>query len=327
MKGPISIRRNVSETHLDLPDELAFEDWRDLGITLGRADRAVSWWIGDWWAYGGHHYGERADVVRDEKWQGPEFQTCKAAGWVCSRFERVRRRTLLSFTHHREVAALEPVDADRLLDVAEVDKLSAMELRARVRRLRAENRIGELIAMPLPVNDPVHVLYLDPPWRYENPPMGGGNRSIENHYPTMTLDELLALDIKSCATDDAIMFMWATAPKLAECMQLIEPWGFVYRTNIIWDKIDIGMGYHARNQHEQILICKRGTLPPPEPSLLESSIYSERRTDHSRKPLHYAEMIERQYPRLRKREFFSRDPARPGWETPYGNQQIAMRAA
>lgn len=326
MKGPISIRRNVSETHLDLPDELTFEDWRDLGITLGRADRAVSWWIGDWWI-AGKAYGERVDVVQAEDWIGPSHQTCRHLAVVCAAFEVCRRRHTLTFKHHTEVVALEPADADRLLDAAEANKLSAMELRALVRRLRAEHRIGELIAMPLPVNEPVHVLYLDPPWRYENPPMGGTNRSIENHYPTMTLDELLALDIKSCATDNAIMFMWATAPKLAECMQLIEPWGFVYRTNIIWDKIDIGMGYHARNQHEQILICKRGALPPPDPSLLESSIYAERRGEHSVKPLHYVELIERQYPRLRKREFFSRDPARPGWETPYGNQQIAMRAA
>ena len=37
------------------------------------------------------------------------------------------------------------------------------------------------------------VLYADPPWRYENPPIGASNRSIENHYPTMTLEEICAL--------------------------------------------------------------------------------------------------------------------------------------
>jgi N6-adenosine-specific RNA methylase IME4 len=326
---PVAVRLSpeCSRTHLSLPPDLSFKDWLALGHQLHLLERAHGWWIGDWWKYGEDNagrwkwkYGERKALVASAEWQGPSFQTCMNAANIARAFETSRRREVLSFTHHAEVCGLDAADADRLLDAAEVERWSAMELRAEVRGARAAVRIGTLIAMPLPTNAPVHVLYLDPPWQYENPPMGGGNRSIENHYPTMTLDELRALDVGACATDDAIMFMWATAPKLAECMTLIEPWRFEYRTNMVWDKIDIGMGYHARNQHELLLICKRGSLPAPDPSLIEPSIYRERRTEHSRKPEHYYEMIERLYPRLRKRELFSRDPARPGWEQPFGNQ-------
>jgi hypothetical protein len=88
------------------------------------------------------------------------------------------------------------------------------------------------------------IIYADPPWRYENPPMGGGNRSIENHYPTMTLEEIIALPVAQLAADDALLYLWATAPKLAERMKVIEPWGFEYRTNAVWDKEVIGTGYH-----------------------------------------------------------------------------------
>ena len=47
------------------------------------------------------------------------------------------------------------------------------------------------------------VIYADPPWRYENPPMGAGNRAIENHYPTMTLEEICAMPVAELAADDA----------------------------------------------------------------------------------------------------------------------------
>jgi N6-adenosine-specific RNA methylase IME4 len=168
------------------------------------------------------------------------------------------------------------------------------------------------------------ILYADPPWRYENPPMGGSNRSIENHYPTMALDELCALPAAQLATDDALLYLWATAPKLAECFAVIEAWGFTYRTNIVWVKDKIGMGYHARSQHELLLIAKRGELPPPHPADRQSSVIFAERSEHSAKPAAFYELIERWYPTLPKLELFARC-SRDGW-TPWGNQ-VAAEAA
>lgn len=165
------------------------------------------------------------------------------------------------------------------------------------------------------------IIYADPPWRYENPPIGASNRSIENHYPTMTLDEICALPVNDLATDDAMLYLWATAPKLAECMRVIEAWGFEYRTNLVWDKELIGMGYHARNQHEILLIAKRGNIPPPEAGKQPASLHRERRADHSAKPVFYYEMIEAAYPGLPKIELFCRTP-REGWAA-WGNQSEA----
>jgi len=146
------------------------------------------------------------------------------------------------------------------------------------------------------------IIYADPPWQYENPPIGATSRSIENHYPTMTLEEICALPILKLAADDAMLYLWATAPKLAECLKVIEAWGFEYRTNMIWDKEIIGMGYHVRNQHELLLVAKRGKIPPP-------------------KPVFYYEMIEKAYPTLPKIELFCRSP-REGWAV-WGNQAEA----
>jgi N6-adenosine-specific RNA methylase IME4 len=177
------------------------------------------------------------------------------------------------------------------------------------------------------------IIYADPPWRYENPPMGGGNRSIENHYPTMTLDEIIALPVMQLATDDALLYLWATAPKLAECIDVLRAWGFEHRTNSVWDKELFGMGYHFRNQHELLLVGKRGEIPPPPPGEQPGSIYRERREDHSAKPEFYYEMIERAYPQLPKIELFRRSvdedgkpiPMRDGWAV-WGNQAAGVAA-
>lgn len=323
----VARRGEHSLVSLELPDALPFEQWAAIGGELGMAEHAVAWWIGDWWAFGEERYGLRKAVVESHEWKGPAFQTCVNCSNVAKKFATNRRRLVVSFTHHAEVTSLDSVLADALLDRAEAEGLSAMQLRALVRELRAAKRIGNLSAEPLPVDAPVHVLYLDPPWRYENPPMGGGNRSIENHYPTMTIDELKALDVGGCALDDALIFMWATVPKLAECLELFEPWRFTYRTNLCWDKVDIGMGYYARNAHELLLIGKRGELPPPVTELRPGSVHHERPTEHSAKPAYYADLIEQWYPTLRKRELFSRDPTRPGWLPSWGNQQIKLVAA
>jgi len=166
------------------------------------------------------------------------------------------------------------------------------------------------------------VIYADPPWRYENPPMGATNRSIENHYPTMTLEEIRALPVSELATDAAVLYLWATAPKLAECLSVMEAWGFEYRTCAVWDKEVIGMGYYFRNQHELLLVGKRGDIPTPQPGEQPSSVYRERRGEHSAKPVYYYEMIEKVYPTLQKIELFARSP-REGWSA-WGNQAAAL---
>ena len=67
------------------------------------------------------------------------------------------------------------------------------------------------------------IIYCDPPWRYEDgtPPP---NRRIENHYSTMSLEDICGLKVPSA--DNSVLYMWATAPKLAEAMEVMKSWGF-----------------------------------------------------------------------------------------------------
>lgn len=162
------------------------------------------------------------------------------------------------------------------------------------------------------------IIYADPPWRYENPPMGDTGRSIENHYPTMQLQEICDLPVRDITAEDAVLFMWATAPKLYECMEVIDAWGFDYRTCMTWIKDKIGMGYYARNRHELLLIAKRGNLPVPEPSNRPDSVVEAPRLAHSAKPDLFYDIIEIMYPDAPKVELFARN-RREGWFS-WGNQ-------
>jgi N6-adenosine-specific RNA methylase IME4 len=160
------------------------------------------------------------------------------------------------------------------------------------------------------------VIYADPPWKYEH--VETESRAIENQYPTMELDDICALPVTEIATEDAILFMWATSPKLEESFKVLNAWGFTYRTCMIWDKATIGMGYYARQQHELLLICTRGSIPVPAPENRPPSVYREPKSAHSSKPAYFYTMIEGMYPELSKVELFCRSP-QEGWMA-WGNQ-------
>lgn len=309
----------VTSTALSLPDDLSFDNWVEYGHGLDRMSRAALWWLGDWWAYGNQRYGERVKAVNGLDW---EFQTCANAGWVATQIETSRRREVLPWSHHAEVAALDPDEQERFL--SRWEKITAEEGKPPTRNnARAEvsayKRQRDRPTFDPPPADlancgPFDVLYADPPWRYEH--VKTDSRAIENQYPTMPLDEICALEPP--VLDDAVLFLWATSPKLAESMQVLDGWGFEYRTCMVWVKDKIGMGYYARQQHELLLIAVRGHIPTPEPSDRPPSVIQAPRTEHSVKPDVFYTLIEAMYPGRRYGEMFARR-SRIGWGS-WGNQ-------
>ena len=160
------------------------------------------------------------------------------------------------------------------------------------------------------------LIYADPPWQYDF--AEDEDRAIENHYPTMPLAELEVLPVADLAAEDCLLWLWTTSPKLREAMRLIEAWGFEYKTSLVWVKDKIGMGYYARQQHELLLVAKRGNPPAPAPEDRPPSVISAPRTAHSAKPEEVYSILERLYPEVAKVELFARS-RRPGWAA-WGNQ-------
>ena len=158
------------------------------------------------------------------------------------------------------------------------------------------------------------IIYADPPWSYRH--CASNSRRIENQYRTMALSDIKNLNVPS--SDDSVLYLWATAPKLNEAMEVMEAWGFDYRTHGVWDKEIIGMGYWFRGQHEDILVGVKGKFSPPEPSLRVSSIIRSRRQTHSLKPRTVRDLIEQWYPNTSKLELFARQKVE-GWDC-WGNE-------
>jgi N6-adenosine-specific RNA methylase IME4 len=163
------------------------------------------------------------------------------------------------------------------------------------------------------------VIYADPPWFYDNVPMGDGHRLIENHYPTMALDDIKALPVH--AADDCILFMWATVPLLAKAFEVLDAWDFEYRSMSTWVKDKIGIGYWVRSQCEHLLLATKGDVPSPAPGEQYPAVIGAPRGRHSEKPDIFAKHIERIYPNVPKLEMFAR-AARPGWDV-WGNEAEA----
>lgn len=162
------------------------------------------------------------------------------------------------------------------------------------------------------------VLYADPPWRFEPYSRDTGlDRAADNHYPTLTLDELQALKVP--AANDAALFLWATNPMLPEAIALMAAWGFTYKTNFVWVKDRVGTGYWNRSRHELLLVGTRGRVPAPAYGEQYDSVIEAARERHSAKPAAAAEMIEDIFPNLARIELFARGP-RLGWEV-WGNEQ------
>jgi N6-adenosine-specific RNA methylase IME4 len=199
------------------------------------------------------------------------------------------------------------------------DKVSAKQELKKVRREKKERTLATATeAASTSLGSKLYaVIYADPPWRFE--PWSretGMDRAADNHYPTEDLDKIKATIVP--AAEDAVLFLWATAPMLPQALEVMNAWGFTYRSNCIWDKEVAGTGYWFRSQHEQLLVGTKGNIPAPDPSQVYSSIIRTKRTDHSRKPPDFAEIIETLFPTAPRLEMFAREQ-RLGWDV-WGNE-------
>ena len=155
------------------------------------------------------------------------------------------------------------------------------------------------------------VLLADPPWRYDFSQTE--NREIENQYPTMSLEDICDMSVREIAYSDSVLYLWTPCPKIKEALEVMEAWGFEYKTNAVWVKEGgIGMGYWWRNQHELLLVGTRGNFSPPVDEKRTPSVIYASRGRHSEKPVIVYELLEDLYPDMAKIELFARKQ-REGW--------------
>jgi len=134
----------------------------------------------------------------------------------------------------------------------------------------------------------------------------------------MKIEDICKIDVPS--DDNAVLYMWATAPKLKEGLQVIEAWGFEYKTHAIWDKEQMGMGYWFRGQHELLMVGVKGKFSPPKASLRTSSVIRGNRHKHSSKPNKIRDYLALCYPDFAKLEMFARTKTED-WDV-FGNEVL-----
>jgi N6-adenosine-specific RNA methylase IME4 len=159
----------------------------------------------------------------------------------------------------------------------------------------------------------------DPPWRFAN---RTGKMAPEHkrlsRYSTMTLQEIMELPVSQLALPHSHLYLWIPNALISEGLEVMERWGFTYKTNIVWHKIrkdggpdGRGVGFYFRNVTELVLFGTRGNLRTSAPGRKQVNIVISRKREHSRKPDELYPIIEQCSPGPYL-ELFAREK-RPGW--------------
>lgn len=262
--NPLRLPGIVTSTGLALPDDLSFDQWKQVGDCLLQMEHAVQWMIGDWLRFGESRYGGK--YVEAERMTGLAYGTLANIKQVADRFDFSRRRENVPWSFHAEVAALPPEQADALLDQAESEGLSRTKFRAAANRARnapqlqpgTETCTVEDLWALVSAGKRFSTLYVDPPWAYGNDGLRG---CASDHYSTMSVEHLCALPVKDLAAENSHLHLWTTTHFYVEAVRVMEAWGFRHVSDHVWTKPRMGTGQYWRTAHEYLLLGVRGSLP------------------------------------------------------------------
>jgi len=171
----------------------------------------------------------------------------------------------------------------------------------------------------------------DPPWQFANRTgkMAPEHKRL-NRYATLKLDEIKKIPVALACAEQCHLYLWVPNALLREGLDVMEAWGFSYKTNIVWHKIrkdggpdGRGVGFYFRNTTELVLFGVRGSLRTLAPGRRQVNIVKTRKREHSRKPDELYEIIEACSPGPYL-ELFARGQFNDRWAT-WGDQSEAYQ--
>jgi hypothetical protein len=122
----------------------SLEEFERVGTMLASAHHLLAWWIGDWYNAGDDYHGEAFAQLLDHTKLDPA--TVLQYARIARQVPHDRRCETLTFSHHREVADLDPPDQIRWLARAEADGFSSHRLRRELAKvMRKESRLWVLV--------------------------------------------------------------------------------------------------------------------------------------------------------------------------------------
>ena len=165
----------------------------------------------------------------------------------------------------------------------------------------------------------------DPPWRFANRTgkMAPEHRRL-SRYGTLSFREIGDLPVGELAGDHSHLYLWVPNALIREGLEVMEAWGFTYKTNLIWYKVRKdngpdrrGVGFYFRNVTEVVLFGSRNGFRTLAPGRRQENIIVSQKREHSRKPDELYDIIEACSPGPYL-ELFARH-TRPGWAQ-WGNE-------
>lgn len=174
------------------------------------------------------------------------------------------------------------------------------------------------------------LIMADPPWHFSNWSVAGEKKNATAQYGCMDLSAIKGMPISTLAARDCILWLWATNPMLPHALDVIDAWGFQFKTAGHWvkktktGKTAFGTGYCLRSAGEPFLIATIGA-PKFHSKSVRSVIEAEAR-EHSRKPeAAYTAAEALAGPHVWRLDLFSRQE-RPGWDA-FGNETDKFQEA
>lgn len=127
----------------------------------------------------------------------------------------------------------------------------------------------------------------DVPFRFSNQ---ATRAASGRHYKLMTVKELKEFTFLH-NEESCLLLFWAWNSVLLQCLEIVEAWGFTYKTNIAWIKPHMGLGNYVRSAHELLILATKGKLKLPLSKRHLSWFMAEKR-EHSRKPEYQYDIAE-----------------------------------
>lgn len=215
----------------------------------------------------------------------------------------------------RDIKKLKEQGKETIIEEIKLGHKSLVDVKkeARTEKLIQQRKEIEETVLEQPTGD-FDVIVIDPPWDYGtdenyNPVSFRGTTP----YPTMTEQQIR--NIKLPEKENTVLWLWTTNRFLKESFNLLELWGYEYKTMLTWDKEQMGIGKWLRSQTEHCLLAIKGK--PFFNNTKYPTILKEKRTTHSTKPEGFYLMVD-EICAGRKLDYFARKP-REGWEV-YGDE-------
>lgn len=161
-------------------------------------------------------------------------------------------------------------------------------------------------------------IVIDPPWEVKRGPDWGSNgKSRILVYPTMSIDRIAKLPVKTLSEGDCHLYLWTINKYIKEAYSLVREWGFTPSTLLIWAKTPngIGLGGTYSLSSEFCLFARKGTLTAKKRH--STNWWQWKRGKHSQKPEEFQDIVEETSPGPYLEMFARR--RRPGWDV-WGNE-------